>query len=113
MPYFKKLLEEEIDTVFLDDDIFAEERDINGKPMKVVICDDTLKEASGHWEGGVRQSYGSAIYSTNKKLYVKKKDFGRRPKIGNPVTVDEMEYFIQNFDEQAGMYALTIYLRRQ
>ena len=93
MPDFKKLLEEEIDTVFLDDDIFAEERDINGKPMKVVICDDTLKE--------------------NKKLYVKKKDFGRRPKIGNPVTVDEMEYFIQNFDEQAGMYALTIYLRRQ
>lgn len=58
-------------------------------------------------------AYGSAIYSTNKKLYVKKKDFGRRPKIGNPVTVDEMEYFIQNFDEQAGMYALTIYLRRQ
>ena len=64
MPDFKKLLEEEIDTVFLDDDIFAEERDINGKPMKVVICDDTLKEASGHWEA-IRQEKGLRTQAKN------------------------------------------------
>ncbi len=80
MPDFKKLLEEEIDTVFLDDDIFAEERDINGKPMKVVICDDTLKEASGHWEGGVRRA--TVRQSTLRtKAIRQEKDFGRRPKL--------------------------------
>lgn len=113
MSDFKKLLEEDIDTVFLDDDIFAEEHTIDGKLMRAVICNDTLQEAGGHWEGGVRQSYGTAIYSTSKQLYVKKQDFGRRPKIGNPIMVDEMELYIRDFDEQQGMYVLTIDRRRQ
>ena len=60
---FKKLLEVDIDAVFLDDDIFADEHTINGQKMKAVISNDTLKESSGHWEGGVRQSYGTSIYS--------------------------------------------------
>ena len=113
MSDFKKLLEEDIDAVFLDDDIFAEEHNIDGKPMRAVICNDTLKEAGGHWEGGIRQSYGTAIYSTSKKLYVKKQDYGRMPKIGNPIRVDEMTLYIQDFDEQQGMYVMTIERKRQ
>lgn len=108
MSDFKKLLEEDIDAVFLDDDIFAEEHNIDGKPMRAVICNDTLKEA-----GGIRQSYGTAIYSTSKKLYVKKQDYGRIPKIGNPIQVDEMTLYIRDFDEQQGMYVMTIDRRRQ
>ena len=54
MSDFKKLLEVDIDAVFLDDDIFADEHTINGQKMKAVISNDTLKESSGHWEGGVR-----------------------------------------------------------
>lgn len=80
MSDFKKLLEVDIDAVFLDDDIFADEHTINGQKMKAVISNDTLKESSGHWEGGVRQSYGTSIYSTSKKLYVKVQDFGKKPK---------------------------------
>ena len=86
MSDFKKLLEEDIDAVFLDADIFAEEHAIDGKPMMAVICNDTLKEAGGHWEGGVRQSYGTAIYSTSKKLYVKKQDYGRKLEIPSKLT---------------------------
>ena len=44
---FKKLLAEDIDAVFLDDDIFAEEHTINGQKMKAVISNDTLKERRG------------------------------------------------------------------
>ena len=50
MSDFKKLLEEDIDAVFLDADIFAEEHAIDGKPMMAVICNDTLKEAGGRSE---------------------------------------------------------------
>ena len=45
MSDFKKLLAEDIDAVFLDDDIFAEEHTINGQKMKAVISNDTLKES--------------------------------------------------------------------
>lgn len=78
-----------------------------------LISNDTLKESSGHWEGGVRQSYGTSIYSTSKKLYVKVQDFGKKPKIGNPIQVDGMDLFIQNFDEQQGIYVITIDRKRQ
>ena len=47
MSDFKKLLEVDIDAVFLDDDIFADEHTINGQKMKAVISNDTLKESSG------------------------------------------------------------------
>ena len=45
MSDFKKLLEVDIDAVFLDDDIFADEHIINGQKMKAVISNDTLKES--------------------------------------------------------------------
>lgn len=113
MSDFKKLLAEDIDAVFLDDDIFAEEHTINGQKMKAVISNDTMKESGGHWEGGVRQSFGTQIYTTSKKLYVKAGDFGKKPKIGNPIQVDGADLTIQNFDEQKGLYVITIDRRRQ
>ena len=113
MSDFKKLLEVDIDAVFLDDDIFADEHIINGQKMKAVISNDTLKESGGHWEGGARQSFGTQIYTTSKKLYVKAGDFGKKPKIGNPIQVDGADLTIQNFDEQQGLYVITIDRRRQ
>ena len=40
-------------------------------------------------------------------------DFGKKPKIGNPIQVDGMDLFIQNFDEQQGIYVITIDRKRQ
>lgn len=110
---FKELLNDDINSVFLDEDVFADEHVINGETMRAVISEDTLKESGGHWEGGIKQSYGTGIYSTSKKLYVKKEDFGKRPKIGNPIQVDGADLTIKNFDEQQGMYVITIDRRRQ
>jgi hypothetical protein len=111
---FKKLIEEDVTETFLNVDEFAEWHTINGIRMAVVIDDNAMTEHSGHWEGGAKQNFDSGIYNSSKKIYVKASDFGARPKIGNPLTLDEKNlFYIQAFSEEDGVYIITVDRKRQ
>lgn len=113
MASFKELAEQELAEVFLDPDVFAQPYCINGTVMNALVTDDVLTDEQERWQYGVKRSFGSGLYMSRKKIHVRKEDFGRKPKVGNPLKLDDQELYIAGFDEQQGLYVITVERRRQ
>lgn len=115
---FKEAVEEDIDAAFFEADEHAEWHTVNGKKCLIVLEEDILKPYSAHWEAGAKQNFDTGLYTALSILYIKKVDYGRRPKIGVLLTIDqgtkqERLFFIKHFGSESGVYRIELERTRQ
>lgn len=110
---FKAAALDDIDKVFFNLDEHADMHTFDDKEMPAIVDRNVLLERKAHWEGGAKQSFDSGLYQADTMVFVKKKDYGPRPKIGKNFTLDGRRYEIYDCQEEAGVYALAVRRVRQ
>lgn len=109
-PKFKDCAAHDIEAVFFCLDEFAEVHNIDGADMPVVMEADTVADRASHWEAGAKQNFDTGLYNAHLTLYVKARDYGKRPKVGKVLNFDNglTQYRVLNWREDAGVYLMTV-----
>ena len=110
---FKDAVAADIDTVFFNELEHATLHTVDGKEVWIVTDENALKGRRAHWEGGAKQSFDSGLYVGDYLFYIRKEDYGPRPKVGKPLNLDKRNYSILAVEEDAGVYAMTLQRVRQ
>lgn len=101
---FKELLAQDIHNVFLNLDEFAEEHQVNGRPMPVQLDENELLERDKSRMGG----HQDGLYKTRRLIFVAASDFGARPAIGSLLNLDGHQYKVTDCKDEAGMYSIEL-----
>ena len=102
---FKEQAVFDLARTFLNELDFAEMRQIDGEPMRVVVDDHSLVE-----RGGAEHTDG--IYSAQLLLYVSVMEYGARPKRHKILNLDGRDYRIVKVEEDLGLYTFTLEANR-
>lgn len=102
---FKEQAQNDLRAVFMNDQEFAEVKNIDGKPMRVVVDDHSLVE-----RGGAEHTDG--IYSAQLLVYVSAAEYGARPKQGKLLNLAGRDYRIVKVEEDMGLYTFTLEANR-
>ena len=102
---FKEQVGMDLVRTFLNHMEFAEERQIDGVPMLVVVDDHSLVG-----RGGAEHTDG--LYSTQLLVYVSVLEYGARPKRNKLLNLDGRDYRIVKVEEDVGLYTFTLEANR-
>lgn len=103
---FKDAVAADVKNVFINGLEFAEEHDIDGNLIQVVIDDDVLDERSGRDGGGL--PYADGVFRSMKKLYLAEEDLPRRPVKGELLSLDDEHYLVDECVSNMGVLEITI-----
>ena len=104
-PTFKDLVAEDVASVFLNLDEFAETRLINGKEMAVVVDDNELLERDKATALGAQLA---GTYKSRRLIYVSKAEFGSRPAQDVLLTMGTKQYRVKSCTEETGILAIEL-----
>lgn len=115
---FQDYATEDIDSVFFNATEHAEMREVDGKEVPVVIEDGRVKPHSAHWEAGAKQNFDTGLYEAYWVLYVRVKDYGKKPKIGKILVLDgsterKRTFVIKDCEDERGVYRMKLQRIRQ
>lgn len=102
---FKAQVAADISSVFLNDIEFADEHELNGKTLKVIIDDNELVERD---KAQLMSTSIDGIHKTRRLIYVSESDFGSRPAPGMIVTLDGKPFRAKNCTAEAGILGIEI-----
>ena len=102
---FKDMVAADLSRTFLNQMEFAETRNIDGVPMRVVVDDHSLVERGG-------AEYTEGLYAAQLLIYVPVAEYGVRPKQGKHLTMDGRDYRIAKIEEDMGLYTFTLEANR-
>lgn len=119
-PTFKDCAAEDITETFFNQDEHACLQNIDGKDVTVILEEYILHERSAHWESGAKQNFDTGLYTSRSILYIQKKDYGPRPKIGKQIIIKDPSdskrkrtYTIVNCEDESGVYRMKLERTRQ
>lgn len=117
-PTFKDCVAQDVDDVFFNGDEHADLRTIDGKQALVILEEGALREHDSHWEAGAKQSLDTGLYKAKTILYIRKEDYGPKPKVGKLLVMDagtnrKRTYSIARCEEECGVYRMTLERTRQ
>jgi hypothetical protein len=99
MPRLKDYISSDLN-VFFDLDEFAEEHNIDGKTMAVIIDNDMLQRR--------KMSQADGTYTGELLFYVRKNELGSKPAIGQHITFDDMPYRVSDCQDDGNLYIITL-----
>lgn len=104
---FKDVARADIDSVFMNLDEFAGTHTVNGKKMPVTIDNNELIERTKRFN-----SHMDGIYTKTTLIYVKAKDFGPLPAVGQAVNLDGKIFIVTDATNEDGLYSLHLEANR-
>lgn len=107
MSEFKKMVQEDIEDVFLDLDMFGEEHMVAGK-MRTIILDDVENLRRGE-----QTQDPEALHKRRRMFYIAAKEFKKMPNAGMMIELDRKPYKIVRVEEEGGILAITIEIPEQ
>lgn len=105
---FKDCIAADIQQVFLNQEEFAEVHTVDGKPMRVILDDDSLLERDAA-RGGVSTD---GLYKTRRLLYLSKADYGGRPAPGKALNLDGRIWYVVQAEDAAGLLSIELEANR-
>jgi len=96
----KELIFNDIDSVFLNLDDFAEEHEVNGITLLCIVDDDRLIERT--------DAAAQGTYLGEKLLFLKASDLPGKPSVGFRMTLDGELYYVRACAENMGMYEIRL-----
>lgn len=107
MSAFKDMVKEDISSVFLNDLEFADEHEVNGKTMRLIIDNNEQiereKRLNQHMDG---------IYVKQLLVFLSAADFGKLPKHGALLILDGKDYRVTDAIDEMGVYSITLEANR-
>lgn len=100
MSAFRDMVASDLNSVFMDLDMFGEEHRVDGQTITCVIDDKALRDRQGGAEYAVSQS--------SMLLYAKCDDLPSRRTNGSELMVDGIPYIIDTWDEDMGMATVAL-----
>lgn len=97
MMNFKTMVAQDIDTVFLNENEFADHHDINGVWMPCVIDFDVTLGADTALEGVFRNAI---------TIHIKAGSLHERPVENEPIYVDDRMYFVRSVSDEMGCWVI-------
>lgn len=101
---FKEQLKADVQNVFLDTELFADEHNINGKQMKVLIDNSELIERAKI--SGTAATDGT--YTASILIFVASAELGPKPLIGSLMSLDGREFRVINCTDEFGIYSIEL-----
>lgn len=105
MKTFKEIIGDDVTDIFLDPNEFGEPHTVNGRKDVDIIFDDVEFLNRDKFRSEVKDD-GTSLAKT--MFYVKASDFGRLPKMGTHVTIDNMNFRVEKAVNEQGLYSITI-----
>lgn len=103
---FKDAIAADIDSVFFNTDEFAEDADIDGNPVAIVMDSDLLNELK-------LSNNGEGLASSELLFHVKKENLNFVPFVGQDVTFNGKLYYINSIPaDDEGLYTIAIGVAR-
>lgn len=102
MATFKDIIKSDA-AVFLNEDEFAEEHEIDGRKIKVLIDNNEHLEREKRYK-----TIDEGIYHKQILFYVSAVDFGRLPRYGRILMFDDKQYRVVDAIREDGIYSITI-----
>ena len=100
---FKDDLETDIDSVFLNFDEFSEEIKIGDDIIAGILDEDLYQEKKFKLSEETREVFEEGV-----TLFVSKKEFLIKPKIGEQLTVNGLKYSVETVKENIGMFEIDL-----
>lgn len=115
---FKNFVASDIDATFFNADEHAELHTVDGKEALVILEEDELKRHASHWEAGAKQNFDTGLYTAHTILYIRANDYGRKPKVGKELILDQgtsvqRSFVIRQCEEESGVFRMTMERTRQ
>lgn len=98
---FKDDLKNDLNEVFFNPEEYCEPHIINGKKIKCIFDDNKLREKQG--------GAALAIAESSVMLFVQTSEIGAKQPAGSPLIIDGKTYFVDEWDEDAGMSTVTLH----
>ena len=107
MSELRKMVQEDIENVFLDLDMFGEEHMVAGK-MRTIILDDVENLRRNE-----QAQDPEALHNRRRMFYIAAKEFKKMPNAGMMIELDRKPYKIVRVEEEGGILAITIEMPEQ
>ena len=109
MKGFKSIIAADIDNVFANVNEFFEFMTVDGKFMRVMLDTDAVNETK--LQATAKNRY-DGLYENNLIAYIPAVDYGPKPKIGKPMTIEKKQYIILDCFDEMGVYKFTLQRHR-
>ncbi len=109
MSAFKDAVADDMDDVFLNEDEFAEEHNLNGTDCLCIVESPTTKAELTNGGSGEKYKGYDAVHGAIATVHVKKADIGEMPVEDQDFTLDGEMFIVDSCVEHTGM--LTIELK--
>lgn len=109
MKGFKSIIAADIDNIFADVNLFFDFMPVDGKQMRVMLDTDSVNETKLQATANNRYN---GLYENNITAYIPAVDYGPKPKIGKPMTIDKKQYIILDCFNEMGVYKFTLQRHR-
>lgn len=103
---FKEVVENDINNVFMDLEVFSEKHNIDGNMLDIIVDENELIKRELKTDNNDRE------HKHRKLIYVKATDLDSEPRIDMPLRLDKKIYLIKDITEEAGIYSLVLEVNR-
>ena len=104
-PVFKDIAFQDISNVFFNCEEFAEEHDVNGKKMMIIV--DSM-EAERRTRKQFEKLRIDGISVNVILIYVARKDFGQAPAQGRRLMLDGRPYVVEDAIDEGGVLSIEL-----
>ncbi len=104
-PVFKDIAFQDISNVFFNFEEFAEEHDVNGKKMMIIV--DSM-EAERRTRKQFEKLRIDGISVNVILIYVARKDFGQAPAQGRRLMLDGRPYVVEDAIDEGGVLSIEL-----
>lgn len=103
---FKRILQADNASVFLNTEEFGGIHLISGRPMNIIIDDNEMVEREKRQSG--MRDYRQGVYNRQVLFYVKAEEFGELPPVGRTLSLDGRPYLITDAVDEGGIYSISL-----
>lgn len=104
-PVFKDIAFQDISNVFFNSEEFAEEHEVNGKKMMIIV--DSM-EAERRTRKQFEKLRIDGISVNVILIYVARKDFGQAPAQGRRLMLDGRPYVVEDVIDEGGVLSIEL-----
>ena len=104
-PVFKDIAFQDISNVFFNFEEFAEEHDVNGKKMMIIV--DSM-EAERRTRKQFEKLRIDGVSVNVILIYVARKDFGQAPAQGRRLMLDGRPYVVEDVIDEGGVLSIEL-----